>query len=169
MVEFGAGGTLQQATAEVTPVAPAVPTTAGADDTPNAEDAEAPQLEAGQAAAPTDAEPSTPAAPAASAPAPAAPRRKRKPKGWFCPVCRQPYTSLLRITTTPPDLKPSRDSEDGDAADAAAMAPAVPEPAATGGQRPGFLRSISRALTSQATAPVPTPGTPSAEVGTAVV
>ncbi|KAE9404989.1 hypothetical protein BT96DRAFT_964040 [Gymnopus androsaceus JB14] len=29
-------------------------------------------------------------------------RRKRKAKGWFCPVCRQPYTSLLRITTTPP-------------------------------------------------------------------
>ncbi|KIK95570.1 hypothetical protein PAXRUDRAFT_374558 [Paxillus rubicundulus Ve08.2h10] len=30
------------------------------------------------------------------------PRRKRKAKGWFCPVCRQPYTSLLRISTTPP-------------------------------------------------------------------
>ncbi|KAH0835944.1 hypothetical protein J3R83DRAFT_9867 [Lanmaoa asiatica] len=29
------------------------------------------------------------------------PRRKRKAKGWFCPVCRQPYTSLLRISTTP--------------------------------------------------------------------
>ncbi|KAG1745239.1 hypothetical protein EDB19DRAFT_1693290 [Suillus lakei] len=29
-------------------------------------------------------------------------RRKRKAKGWFCPVCRQPYTSLLRISTTPP-------------------------------------------------------------------
>lgn len=24
-------------------------------------------------------------------------RRKRKPKGWYCPVCRQPYTSLLRL------------------------------------------------------------------------
>ncbi|KAG6820291.1 hypothetical protein H0H93_002729 [Arthromyces matolae] len=33
---------------------------------------------------------------------PTAPRRKRKAKGWFCPVCRQPYTSLLRITTQPP-------------------------------------------------------------------
>lgn len=29
-------------------------------------------------------------------------RRKRKAKGWFCPVCRQPYTSLLRISTAPP-------------------------------------------------------------------
>ncbi|PFH49886.1 hypothetical protein AMATHDRAFT_146631, partial [Amanita thiersii Skay4041] len=30
-------------------------------------------------------------------------RRKRKAKGWYCPVCRQPYTSLLRITTSPPE------------------------------------------------------------------
>lgn len=30
---------------------------------------------------------------------PTRPRRKRKAKGWFCPVCRQPYTSLLRIST----------------------------------------------------------------------
>ncbi|KAG2357326.1 hypothetical protein BDR07DRAFT_1453115 [Suillus spraguei] len=46
-----------------------------------------------------------------SAPAPATPvpttiaqniRRKRKAKGWFCPVCRRPYTSLLRISTAPP-------------------------------------------------------------------
>ncbi|KAI0000170.1 hypothetical protein BJV74DRAFT_882830 [Russula compacta] len=34
--------------------------------------------------------------------APQNPRRKRRAKGWSCPVCRQPYTSLLRITTTPP-------------------------------------------------------------------
>ncbi|KAH9962844.1 hypothetical protein BC827DRAFT_1195313 [Russula dissimulans] len=32
------------------------------------------------------------------------PRRKRRAKGWSCPVCRQPYTSLLRITTTPPTI-----------------------------------------------------------------
>ncbi|KAK2462386.1 hypothetical protein APHAL10511_005692 [Amanita phalloides] len=25
-------------------------------------------------------------------------RRRRKAKGWYCPVCRQPYTSLLRIS-----------------------------------------------------------------------
>ncbi|TIC15299.1 hypothetical protein E3Q14_00399 [Wallemia mellicola] len=24
-------------------------------------------------------------------------RRKRKPKGWYCPVCRQPYTAMLRV------------------------------------------------------------------------
>ncbi|KAJ9120846.1 hypothetical protein QFC22_002780 [Naganishia vaughanmartiniae] len=40
-----------------------------------------------------------------SAPAPAATtreRRKRKVKGWFCPVCRQPYTSLLRLALPAP-------------------------------------------------------------------
>ncbi|CDZ97878.1 Predicted E3 ubiquitin ligase [Phaffia rhodozyma] len=31
-------------------------------------------------------------------------RRKKKVKGWFCPVCRQPYTSLLRIAL--PSTKP---------------------------------------------------------------
>lgn len=49
---------------------------------------------------------SAPPAPTAqvlpSAPAPQNPRRKRRAKGWSCPVCRQPYTSLLRITTSPP-------------------------------------------------------------------
>lgn len=39
-------------------------------------------------------------------------RRKRKPKGWFCPVCRQPYTSMLRITTNPPPAS-SNKSLDG--------------------------------------------------------
>ncbi|KAF9239891.1 hypothetical protein BU15DRAFT_87890 [Melanogaster broomeanus] len=41
---------------------------------------------------------------------PSNPRRKRKAKGWFCPVCRQPYTSLLRISATPP----SKDISDDD-------------------------------------------------------
>ncbi|QRW18910.1 Zinc finger, C3HC4 type (RING finger) protein [Rhizoctonia solani] len=36
----------------------------------------------------------------------AAGRRKRKAKGWFCPVCRQPYTSLLRISMQPLNVKP---------------------------------------------------------------
>ncbi|KAG1760768.1 hypothetical protein EDD22DRAFT_899683 [Suillus occidentalis] len=36
-------------------------------------------------------------------------RRKRKAKGWFCPVCRRPYTSLLRISTTPPTKDMSDD------------------------------------------------------------
>ncbi|KAH9061115.1 hypothetical protein EDB87DRAFT_1576486 [Lactarius vividus] len=44
------------------------------------------------------------------APVPSNPRRKRRAKGWFCPVCRQPYTSLLRITTTPPTME---DTEEG--------------------------------------------------------
>ncbi|KDQ09378.1 hypothetical protein BOTBODRAFT_37129 [Botryobasidium botryosum FD-172 SS1] len=35
--------------------------------------------------------------PTPPAPATAPRRRKRRAKGWFCPVCRQPYTSLLRI------------------------------------------------------------------------
>ncbi|KAF9269580.1 hypothetical protein L218DRAFT_953202 [Marasmius fiardii PR-910] len=39
------------------------------------------------------------------------PRRKRKAKGWFCPVCRQPYTSLLRISTNPPPLPTSAKEE----------------------------------------------------------
>ncbi|KAL7423286.1 hypothetical protein Q5752_002587 [Cryptotrichosporon argae] len=40
----------------------------------------------------------------AAAPAPAATttRRKKKAKGWYCPVCRQPYTSLLRLALPPP-------------------------------------------------------------------
>ncbi|KAI5454037.1 hypothetical protein NCC49_005029 [Naganishia albida] len=39
----------------------------------------------------------------APAPAPTTrERRKRKAKGWFCPVCRQPYTSLLRLALPAP-------------------------------------------------------------------
>lgn len=66
MVEFGAGGNITQATDvaaaggdEVAPVTPAA-TSGGA----------------------------TPATPAPATPA-ATQRRKRKAKGWFCPVCRQ--------------------------------------------------------------------------------
>jgi len=88
MIEFGAGGQVTQPTEDAaTPAAP----TAGAN--PNATEGELEAGLAGQQGA---------AAPAAT---PAAPRRKRKAKGWFCPVCRQPYTSLLRITTTPPEAK----------------------------------------------------------------
>ncbi|KAJ8592960.1 hypothetical protein M405DRAFT_638743 [Rhizopogon salebrosus TDB-379] len=74
MVEFGAGGNIVHA--EDTPA----PTTGG--------------------------EGSETAVTEGSAPVPSVTpqnlRRKRKAKGWFCPVCRQPYTSLLRISTTPP-------------------------------------------------------------------
>ncbi|WVN88751.1 uncharacterized protein L203_103964 [Cryptococcus depauperatus CBS 7841] len=34
-------------------------------------------------------------------------RRKKKVKGWYCPVCRQPYTSLLRLAL-PESLESSR-------------------------------------------------------------
>jgi hypothetical protein len=85
MIEFGAGGTVVQGGEETAAAAaPAVP---AANATPGAPtpDAAAPansntDLEAGNAAA-------TPAAPAVVPPV--APRRKRKAKGWFCPVCRQ--------------------------------------------------------------------------------
>ncbi|EJC99358.1 uncharacterized protein FOMMEDRAFT_160972 [Fomitiporia mediterranea MF3/22] len=89
MVEFGAGGTVTQPEAEV-PAAPAPATTGDA---------------AGEGANGTQGDqPSTPAPAPMPTPTPAI-RRKRKAKGWFCPVCRQPYTSLLRITTAPPPTK----------------------------------------------------------------
>ncbi|KAH6917770.1 hypothetical protein BKA70DRAFT_1245239 [Coprinopsis sp. MPI-PUGE-AT-0042] len=50
-------------------------------------------------------------------------RRKRKAKGWFCPVCRQPYTSLLRLTTAPP---PAPATNTATVAAAAAVATAAP-------------------------------------------
>ncbi|KAI0346669.1 hypothetical protein BDW22DRAFT_1352835 [Trametopsis cervina] len=154
MIEFGAGGQIVQANE---------PTTAsGADgeaaETPN----ETPAATPGE----TGTEGAETAAAAAAAPTPTTPtvqpttatRRKRKAKGWFCPVCRQPYTSCLRITTTPPS-KDITDDEHNDSVDitdeplASAPPPAVPPPAAAppasrGGiasfVRPGFLRTFSR-------------------------
>jgi hypothetical protein len=79
MIEFGAGGQVTQAT-EDTRSASCAPTTPGAN--PNATEGE---LEAGLAGQ-QGAGGAGAAAPAAT---PAAPRRKRKAKGWFCPVCRQ--------------------------------------------------------------------------------
>ncbi|KAI0261653.1 hypothetical protein BC834DRAFT_462584 [Gloeopeniophorella convolvens] len=89
---------------EATPAAPEGE--ADIADSPTAESPEAP-------APPTAEEDETPAATPAQhapptpsllpiAPVPVNQRRKRRAKGWHCPVCRQPYTSLLRITTTPP-------------------------------------------------------------------
>ncbi|KAK8858503.1 hypothetical protein IAR55_002730 [Kwoniella newhampshirensis] len=34
-------------------------------------------------------------------------RRKKKVKGWYCPVCRQPYTSLLRLALPESDKPPA--------------------------------------------------------------
>jgi len=78
MIEFGAGGQVTQPTEDAT--APAAPPTPGAN--PNSTEGE---LEAGLAAQQGAASAGA-AAPAATL---ATPRRKRKAKGWFCPVCRQ--------------------------------------------------------------------------------
>jgi len=56
----------------------------------------------------------------------AAGRRKRKAKGWFCPVCRQPYTTLLRISAQAPNSKP----DDASSVEAAAVPPGDPNTAA---------------------------------------
>lgn len=37
-------------------------------------------------------------------------RRKKKVKGWYCPVCRQPYTSLLRLALPEASNVPARPS-----------------------------------------------------------
>ncbi|KAG7441090.1 uncharacterized protein BT62DRAFT_982873 [Guyanagaster necrorhizus] len=133
MVEFGAGGTITQ-TEE--PVAAA------------AEEGAATTEGAG------DADGTTSPAPAPT-PTPTVivnTRRKRKAKGWFCPVCRQPYTSLLRITNTPPEpestTKEQGINENENIAESTAMASAS-TPRTSGGLlsgalRPAFLRSFSR-------------------------
>jgi len=158
MVEFGAGGNITQATdtsaAGGDEVAPAVPAaTAGG---------------AAPAAATATAAPATaPATPAANQ------RRKRKAKGWFCPVCRQrefkldrssvvlkmvlytAYTSMLRLTTALPSVSDSKDPE-GSGTEDEGMPNPVHLPAGptaevrSGGLlsnagilRPGFLRGLS--------------------------
>ncbi|KAJ3726702.1 hypothetical protein C8R42DRAFT_389760 [Lentinula raphanica] len=143
MVEFGAGGNITQPAEE-----------------PAAGDGGAEGAEGGATG--------TSAAAPAVTPTPAPTRRKRKAKGWFCPVCRQPYTSLLRITTSlPPEPghKPEtvvsagqdESDEEHDAqtdVDILTPHPLATEPqsadapntgeATTGGIfRPGFLRGIT--------------------------
>ncbi|KAF8888628.1 hypothetical protein BD779DRAFT_454167 [Infundibulicybe gibba] len=130
MVEFGAGGSITQAEE---PVATATPNAAG-------------ESGEGEGETPSTETPPTPAAPAAVTTT--GPRRKRKAKGWFCPVCRQPYTSLLRITTSPPPPPEAVDKEataqgaEGDGANAAGATPSNPAPDAPAG-RLGFLRGLS--------------------------
>jgi hypothetical protein len=89
-------------------------------------------------------------------------RRKRKAKGWFCPVCRQPYTSLLRITTTPPikegkdiDKRASTSTEGIDHTLPASMT-VIPTATSRGplaALRPSFLRGMSRTSTNASTEP----------------
>ncbi|KAG5634159.1 hypothetical protein H0H81_003120 [Sphagnurus paluster] len=108
MVEFGAGGNITQAEE---------PVVSGGDAGENAAGTDA---AAADSAAPADGATATPA-PTPAAPTPTT-RRKRKAKGWFCPVCRQPYTSLLRITTSPPPPAQEQQGDDKEAVDAAPVA-----------------------------------------------
>jgi hypothetical protein len=83
-------------------------------------------------------------------------RRKRKAKGWFCPVCRQPYTSMLRITTNPPPHHEHKEGEGSGTEDEGTPTPTnnpvveVTEVRGLLGSalRPGFLRGLSRARSS---------------------
>lgn len=88
MVEFGAGGQIVQPQQPTVPP-PAVVVDSNPESNPEGTDLTSPP--------PPLQTPNTPTTPATTNI-----RRKRKAKGWFCPVCRQPYTSLLRITTAPP-------------------------------------------------------------------
>ncbi|KAG6830543.1 hypothetical protein H0H87_007742 [Tephrocybe sp. NHM501043] len=132
MVEFGAGGNITHtAEADADPVSASV----------------APGTE-GDVAAPADA-PVPVSAPVPVAAGPNA-RRKRKAKGWFCPVCRQPYTSLLRITTQPPPPQEQVNKEATaaeEAAPEAGNAAGSSENGRSGGGlmnfTPAFLRGLS--------------------------
>ena len=151
MVEFGAGGNITQA-GEVNEgangVTPVTPVTAGTA---------------------TSSLPFTPVPPTANN------RRKRKAKGWFCPVCRQrkciilqnklnkvntlqfclAYTSMLRITTTPPPQLENKDAEgSGTEDEGSPTLPTANSNVATAevtdlrgllgsALRPGFLRGLS--------------------------
>lgn len=100
MIEFGAGGQIVQQNDPVPTTAPAA-----AADGDIGETAETPS-ETNAAAGEVDAEPSVPATTTPEAPQMPTPiptvvpttnnRRKRKAKGWFCPVCRQ-RTFLIHI------------------------------------------------------------------------
>jgi hypothetical protein len=76
MVEFGAGGNLTHNTEPAVPIPAAI-------------------ADGGNATTPGTG-PSEPAAPVVPA---ATPRRKRKAKGWFCPVCRQRTSLVLGAET----------------------------------------------------------------------
>ncbi|KAI0942089.1 hypothetical protein AcV7_002615 [Taiwanofungus camphoratus] len=130
MIEFGAGGTIHQESET--------------NATPGTEGANGENANAGPGAgdgAPLGSE--------TNAPQPA-PRRKRKAKGWSCPVCRQPYTSLLRITTTPPSKEKDDNRESASLEDHVPVLPSTPvsaQPTSASIRssfaslaRPGFLR-----------------------------
>lgn len=90
MIEFGAGGQITQA-AEPEPT---TTTAEGEAAAPGETPAVATPGEADVGAEGANATPATTAA--ATPPTPTvAPRRKRKAKGWFCPVCRQRMHHLI--------------------------------------------------------------------------
>ncbi|KAF7984682.1 hypothetical protein HWV62_12962 [Athelia sp. TMB] len=173
MVEFGAGGAIVQPEAEAAgPGADG----AGEGEGEGAGTGSVNVLVAHLVGAPSPAAGTTanvgPAAQAQAA------RRKRKAKGWFCPVCRQrasrslllfplhkltwvaiaAYTSLLRITTSPPSApgkdvdnraSTSSDGADGGEGEGADTVPAA-APRGLAALRPAFLRGISRASAGDA-------------------
>lgn len=94
MVEFGAGGKVARREENATA------TTDG--------DAAATGATVPGSATLTGSSVPNPPAPSGGTTATGRERRKRKPKGWYCPVCRQPYTSLLRLAL-PANGKPMDD------------------------------------------------------------
>ncbi|KAF9447753.1 hypothetical protein P691DRAFT_775912 [Macrolepiota fuliginosa MF-IS2] len=169
MVEFGAGGNITHAPEPVTLASAAE----------GNETSGSPAAEGGAATAAAGTS-------LAAIPPVATTRRKRKAKGWFCPVCRQPYTSLLRITTAappPPGKEAETTERDEDqsrrvpgannaAGDAAAGAGdnrtdetgEVRSVGLLGGAftRPGFLRNISLNRTASGQPPTSVP--PAADI-----
>ncbi|KAJ7266977.1 hypothetical protein B0H12DRAFT_1179453 [Mycena haematopus] len=162
MVEFGAGGAIVAETVEPEPAPVAAeatsPSPAEGDVTSPAEGATTFPTDDADATSPVDgANPAVApiAAVPAPTPAPTTTRRKRKAKGWFCPVCRQPYTSLLRITTAPPPVggTGTTTSLTSPTSPAAANAGATGEEESgsggggllggLSGLRPSFLRNLS--------------------------
>ncbi|KAF8814706.1 hypothetical protein BYT27DRAFT_7229273 [Phlegmacium glaucopus] len=132
MVEFGAGGTISQV----------VEVGAGLN-------------EGGSAASPSTATPA-PLTPTTN------PRRKRKAKGWFCPVCRQPYTSMLRITTAPPPQSENKDNDGSGTEDEGSPTPPTTDNGPTNEGRSGLLGSalrpgFLRGLTLSRSTPVANP------------
>lgn len=156
MIEFGAGGQIVQSN-EPTTSAAAEGDAAEATNETNADTPGSAGETGAETAGGTGSTTTPEVAPIPTVVPTTNTRRKRKAKGWFCPVCRQPYTSCLRITTTPPS-KDLTDDEHQDSVDitdhplaatAPVNPPAAPAPAASRSGlaslvRPGFLRTFSR-------------------------
>ena len=133
MVEFGAGGTITQ------PEENNAATPAGGDDVEANANGTGGDNGNGNGNGTADTIQESPITIAAR-------RRKRRAKGWFCPVCRQPYTSLLRITTNPPPPTDPTNSTKPEPSDPLSSEDAPAESGTGGGLlgfRPGFLRQFS--------------------------